>query len=272
MRALALLPLALVSCVATIDFGSYTGGPDGGASSSSGAAGGDGGASSSSSSSSSGAVAIDGGTTDDSGLPNDGTSFYDNFERNDGPVGNNWITKSPQKWAIQGHSLVPVDGLNFEADAIYRPYNPNWRDIVLSFEFTTSVVPAEHPQIQARVTPSDAFPGYSMGVASYQNIDQLFWGRMRPGGNFDSLGGVNLSTPIKVGVDYRVTFTITGTSPVHFEGKVEQKSDTGDWSVIGSGSGDDSSADRVQTAGQVGLAGAGGPTFTMDEFRVDPAN
>jgi hypothetical protein len=256
----------LVSCVAAVDFNSFTKGSDAGASSSSGVNGG----SSSSSSSSSGATNSDGGGTDGGANP---TSFYDDFNRPDGPVGNGWLTNSPNVWRISGNSLdIRGSGLDFQADHLYRPLNPSWRDVTVSVEIVLTGLPPDFPQIHARTTPSSDYPGYLCALTDDADSKTLAWGRQSGNDQFDIYSTVTLNETLQTNVTYRMTFTVTGDNPVHFSAQLARKTMNGTFKPIGSGESDDTNDNRISTAGQVGLSTYNNGNYSYDELHVDPAN
>lgn len=246
-------------CLLTTDLDSLS---DGRGDASSGGPG-EGGLESGASSSGSSSGPDSGGDAAEAGPSDPDLVFADDFDREDGPVGNGW-TDPLGRYVIRNHQVPVVgDGYSFQETYLYRSSSVEARDLAVSIELTPLGLPAVFPQVHLRATPGEQFVCYAAGIPFSDSV--FFMGRCTPGGNFSTLGEQTLSENLVIGQTYRLTIAATGTDPVHLRATLEKKTKTG-FVEIGRKEVDDVSPDRVVEAGMFGVSANGTTNYVYDNF------
>jgi hypothetical protein len=208
--------------------------------------------------------------------PSGTTTFSDSFDRADAAaLGNGWIEKNAGAFAIAGNRVdkLITTGGDYRNNIVYRPAGEDRANVEALMEFRPEGSPLGYPSILTRVQQATAgtnngFQGYMMFMDSSPSLVVI--ARQLADGNYETrLGQFNLSTPLVNGNTYRMRLSTTGTTTVSLLGTVEQLTG-GTWTVIGSASATDTSAQRITNAGAVGFTGYVEDAYSFDNFsRVD---
>lgn len=203
-------------------------------------------------------------------------TFFDDFQRADGPLGNGWVQKQPNYFALMGGA---VQRTNFSQDyrdqLVTRPASEDLLDVEVTIEFTIGHLPPGFPQVEARVQRStlntaNTMDGYLLYIngTSGNGLSQAEittnHGTVLPA----PLVTFPLSPQLALGETYRLRLAVRGTSPVRLDGAVEHVVGTAS-TTIGSVSTTDTTGAPVTTAGAIGFD-AGQPEaagyYTYDHF------
>lgn len=197
--------------------------------------------------------------------------FVDNFDRADDPaVGNGWIEKNPDAFALSGNGVAKLaTPLQYRDNIVYRPTSENLLDTEVSVEFIPSQARPGYPQIYARVQTDtvgvgNRIDGYMLYVVNSDRRVRL--GRQVGSSFVTTLVQFDTSTPFIVGERHRLRLQATGTNPVDLTAIVEQWTGSA-WNIIGQASYADADAQRIATAGSVGFSGHTGAAFRYDNFQ-----
>ena len=199
--------------------------------------------------------------------------FFDDFNRpDDASIGNGWIEKNPNAWLLKSGQVVREDndGLNFQDNISYRPSSEDVLNVQSSVQFVVTGTTG-FPQVWTRVQKgaviqANQIGGYGLSMSGSGNLAAVF--RCDPVNCPVQLTQFNVTPALDSSSTYRLRLITTGTDPVQIQGFIERQVGT-DWSVIGTVTLTDSTADRITTAGSVGFsAAAGDPNgiYSYDDF------
>jgi len=208
--------------------------------------------------------------------PGGTTTFSDNFDRADNAaLGNGWLEKTAAAWVLMGgraDKQITPSG-DYRNNLAYRPAGEDRLNVEAIMEFRPEASPLGYPSIvtrlqQATVNTNNGFDGYMMFMDSSNTLCVI--ARQRADGNYETrLAQFNLGTALVQGNTYRMRLSTSGTTTVSLLGTVEQLNG-GIWTVIGSASANDTSGQRISTAGSVGFTGYIEDAYSFDNFsRVD---
>jgi hypothetical protein len=205
--------------------------------------------------------------------PNTGTvSLDDGFNRGDSAaLGNNWIEKTAAAFTLQGGAALKVATANgdYRNNIVIRPAAEDRRDAEALMEFRARSLPIGYPTLLARVQQSTAmtangFEGYLLFM---DDGNSVVLARQGLGGFETRLTSFNLSQGLAVNGTYRMRLSAVGDATVALQAAVERLDSNGVWSVIGQTSFNDSSGQRIATAGSVGFGGYVEAAYSFDNFR-----
>lgn len=197
--------------------------------------------------------------------------FFDDFNRADSadPL-NGWTEKAPGAFAIVGNALQKQTvSTGYRDNVMYRPASEIRLDVETSVEIILTSNSPGYPQIFARLQPgtiaaNDALDGYMMYIDD--NLSRAVIGRQRGTDFVSTLQTFTFSEPMNTQDTYRLRLQVVGTNIVTVTGFVERLTTSG-YVVIGTVSVDDTSADRIDTAGVSGIGGYVETSYRFDNFR-----
>lgn len=198
----------------------------------------------------------------DAGL---GPTFFDDFSRPDGPVGNGWVEKTNDVFTLVGGRLVVKD-CDYRDSFLRRPVDEAARDVESSVEFIYRVsAPTNDPAVALRIqaetlsTPR-AFKAYGIFVDDGQSLTIS----RQDGDTFATLAKQPFAEPLARNSTYRLKASIRGAPP-QLTGVVERL-DGATWTEIARGAFTDTSNRRIDEAGLIGLQGDDTVSFDYDNF------
>jgi hypothetical protein len=200
------------------------------------------------------------------------TTFSDTFDRPDNAVlGNGWIEKTAAAWNLTANRAdkVATPSGDYRNNVVYRPAAEDAVNVEAMMEFRPEAAAIGYPSLLARVQQATAnttngFDGYMLFMDSSNTLAVI--ARQRADGNWETrLNQFNLSTALQVGQTYRMRLRTIGTATVQVTGTIEQLIN-GSWTVLGTATGTDSSAQRISTAGAVGFTGYVEDAYSFDNF------
>jgi hypothetical protein len=209
--------------------------------------------------------------------PTGTTTFSDNFDRTDAAaLGNGWIEKTADAFRLSGNRAdkLATPSADYRNNLVYRPAGEDRRDVEAMMEFRPEATPIGYPSLLARIQQATAntvngFQGYMLFMDSSNTLAVI--GRQLADGNYETrLAQFNLSTPLVNGQTYRMRLMTVGSTTVTVTGTIEQLTGGGTWTVLGTASATDSSAQRIANPGAVGFTGYVEDAYSFDNFsRVD---
>lgn len=181
--------------------------------------------------------------------------FEDDFERRDSSVvGNGWVEKTPDAFALVDGGLRHTAGMtSYPDNLVYRP-EEEWLDAegVLSLTFDM-VDPWGFPQFTLRAQLEDIdVAGSLTGYLLFVETEGVLMITRQLAGQFTLEEIVDLTGPIVVGVPYRMRMRVSGTDPVQVDGYLEEFGPAG-WVVHTEAHLTDASAMRITTPGTLAL-------------------
>ena len=209
--------------------------------------------------------------------PSGTTTFSDNFDRADAAaLGNGWIEKNANAFRIAGNRAdkLATPGGDYRNNLVYRPATEDRRDVEAMMELRPEASAIGYPAIltrvqQATVNTVNGFQGYMLFMDSSNTLAVI--ARQLADGNYETrLGQFNLSSPLVTGQTYRMRLSTVGSTTVTVTGTIEQLTGGGTWTVLGTATATDTSAQRIANPGAVGFAGYVEDAYSFDNFsRVD---
>ena len=206
-------------------------------------------------------VQVEASTTDATGLP----TFFDDFARPDGTLGNGWMLKTSNKYTLNG-GAVKQTGTGIFADLVNR--RPSSEDNLNSETSLTVVVGHDNgdPSVFSRIQPGSDANNFYQSYAFYPGGLGNVYLEREDIDHSTLLASVATSPAMVVGTAYRITLKVTGTSPVHLEGTLDTTTGTRLASIVF----DDNDTKRIQTPGSVGFGSGDAKDARFDDFkRVD---
>lgn len=176
--------------------------------------------------------------------------FFDGFNRiNNAVVGNGWIEKNAAAFSIQdGELLSTATAYGFAQDIMHRPAVEDRLNVEASVEFRRlasqpTLAGANFPQVHARVqqdsvTQFNTLDSYIFFIDDVTTTPTAMFAVTRapqPGVRWECyIAALPLSTALVEGGRYRLRLSVTGTSPVVLNGRVEQFTN-GAWTTLAVG-------------------------------------
>lgn len=213
-------------------------------------------------------VATTAGSTADSTSTSSGESstgappsndFFDDFQRpNADDVGNGWIEKTPESFAVIDGGIRRVGSTGLYPDnLVYRPEG-DWLDTEATVEFSWLDLSVNFgsPQCGLRIQMEDiqtagSLTGYLLFV--HGSTGNLMLSR-QIAGSFTQEYTAEITPPFEVGTSYRFRFRVTGSDPVILDGYLEQLV-AGVWTLHSEVHGMDDAAERITTPGTFAVGG-----------------
>ena len=198
------------------------------------------------------------------------TDYFDDFSRpNSANLGGGWIEKAPGAFSLQGDE-VNKNGVSsaYRDNIVYRPSDEDLLDVEASVELTLLDNTPGYPQVWVRlqsnsVGNTDTADGYIMYINN--STTEAVVGRQRGTAFVTTLATIYLSAPLNTTDRFRLRLRATGTNPVAIDGYVERLGQNG-WEIIGTAGGNDTSGNRIDTAGSVGFGGYIENGYRYDNF------
>ena len=199
-------------------------------------------------------------------------TLFDDFNRADAAaVGNGWIEKNPNAFALQGGAAVKLSspGADYRNNIVYRAATEDALNTEASFEFRALSLPVGYPSVLTRVQANTVgtplrFDGYMLYISN--SATQATLARQSGAGWDVALATLNLAQPLNVTDTYRLRISAFGTNPVQLRGYVERW--TGSmWQILAQASVSDTSPQRIATAGSVAFGGYIEDSYRFDNFR-----
>ncbi len=194
----------------------------------------------------------------------------DTFSRPDGAdLGNGWIEKNPQAFALQGGAAVKqAVAEGYRDNIVYRPAGEDLLNVEVSAELELSSPVPGYPQIFARVQSntvalSNRIDGYILYVNN--NANEAILGRQRGDAFVEALATVVIAPGLSVGETYRFRLSATGANPVQLAAYVERWTGS-NWVIEGQTTASDASGAALTTAGSVGFGGFVEAAYSFDNF------
>jgi hypothetical protein len=209
----------------------------------------------------------------DTGIDTGVKVWMDDFNRaNSNSVGNNWIMKTAGAIHILNNRAQEQNSAaGYQDNVVYRPMSEDVRDVTVSVEFQNTNLPPGYPQIMARiqqntVQSAGTLDCYILFISNQANNAVL--GRQRGTPYLTTLQAITLNPSVDTTHSFRLTLTASGANPVSLSAMVEMFTNNM-WTKIGSTTYSDSNAQRLDTAGSVGIGVSGGEVtglYSYDNF------
>lgn len=253
----AIVCVALGGCLATTDLSGFSTPPT--TPDASGDAADGGGSSTSEDGGPRDATAGDAG--DDAGL---GPTFFDDFSRLDGPVGNGWIEKMSGVFTLAGGRLVVKD-CDYRDSLLLRPISEAARDVDSSVEFVYRSAPSDDPALALRIQAATlATPRSFCAYGIFVDDGQSLTISRQDGDSFAVLANHSFAQTLARNRTYRLKASVRGAPP-QLTGVVELLDGT-TWTEIARAQFNDTSNRRIDEAGLIGLQGDDTVSFDFDNF------
>ncbi len=197
-------------------------------------------------------------------------NITDDFARADSAtVGNGWIEKNPSAFSLaDGRVTKQSVSTGYNDNLVYRPAAEDVLDVEASVELRFTASNPGYPQVHTRVQSSSVTWAYwldSYMLYVSESNTQAILGRQRGTAFVTTLATINLSPALNTTDTFRLRLRSTGTSPVVLTAFVERLNGA-NWQIIGQASYDDSSSERLVTAGSVGFSGYDETAYSLDNF------
>ncbi len=185
--------------------------------------------------------------------------FYDDFERPDSDdIGNGWIEKTPDGFALIDGGIRRVATVNkYPDNLVYRPEG-DWLDAEATVELIWLDLEQSFgsPQCMLRTQQADInLPGSVTAYLLFINSSNANLMITRQiAGIFTQEHAVDLTAPVEVGPLYRFRLRVTGSDPVVLDGYLEQLVD-GEWSLHTEVHGLDDTEERIAGPGTFAVGG-----------------
>ncbi len=200
-------------------------------------------------------------------------TLADDFERADSAnMGGGWIEKTAGAFSLaSGRALKNATPAgDYRNNLVYRPAGEASLNTEAAMELRPTATPVGYPMLFVRLQPATVandgeFDGYVLYMNN--NATQATLSRQRNYSAWDTpLASFGLTQPVQTGGVYRMRLQAVGTQPVRLTATIE-RFNAGTWENIGQTTFDDSSGDRIGTAGVVGFGGDIENAYTFDAFR-----
>ena len=185
--------------------------------------------------------------------------FFDDFERADSEdVGNGWIEKTPESFALVNGGIRRVNSTDFYPEnLVYRPEG-DWLDVEAALEVTWLNLEGSFgsPQFYLRTQLTDIeTPGSVTGYLLFINggSGDLTLSR-QISGDFTLQFIEPQTSPVEIGVPYRLRFRVMGSDPVVLDGYLEQL-EGDEWTVHTEVHGVDDTAAQLIEPGTFAVGG-----------------
>jgi len=198
------------------------------------------------------------------------SGFIDDFDRTDSAVlGNGWIEKNSTVFVINSNQAAKqAVATGYRDNIVYRPSNEDILDAVTSIEFNLTTASPGYPQLFNRVQSSsvavpDVIDGYILYIDD--STTQAVVGRQLGSNFLTELGRFNITPALNTTDTYRLRMSSAGTNPVVVTGYVERFNGIS-WDILGQGTYNDASANRIATPGTSGFSGYIEQSYNFDNF------
>ncbi|MDH4055272.1 MAG: hypothetical protein OEV58_07830 [Gammaproteobacteria bacterium] len=197
-------------------------------------------------------------------------AFLDAFDRPaSADIGNGWIEKNPQAFALTVETARKQSVSNgYRDNVVYRPSSENTLDVEASVEFRLNASNPGYPQILTRLqTSTVAIPNVLDGYILYVNNSQsqAIMGRQAGSGFVTGLATINLAPAIDLVSTHRLRLRTTGTNPVSLAAFIERW-DGSTWQVLGQATASDTGGSQITNPGSVGFSGYTESSYAFDNF------
>lgn len=200
-----------------------------------------------------------------------GTDYFDSFDRPDSAsLGDGWIEKQPAGYTLTGGEVIKEQvGTDYRDNVVYRPAVEDILDAEASVELVmNSVANVGYPQLFVRIQSATAatangLDGYILYMDNSTTRANL--GRQLGTAFEQTLSTIFLSSPLNTTDRFRLRMRATGTNPVVISAFVERLGPTG-WEILGQTTFNDTSPNRIDTAGSVGFGGHTESNYRYDNF------
>ena len=185
--------------------------------------------------------------------------FVDTFNRaNSTTIGNGWLEKTAAAFELLNNEAARTGtGIDYRDNLLYRPAAEDILDVEASVEMRLTAALPGYPAIFVRGQSSTIATNLTLD-AYLLYIDNTTTGAVlarQRGANYDEpLANIALSSALNTTDRFRLRLRATGTNPVQVSGFVERLNG-GNWQIIGEAVANDSTANRIGTAGSVGIGG-----------------
>jgi len=200
--------------------------------------------------------------------PPDAPTFRDEFTRSDNAdVGNGWVEKSPDVYAIAGGAAVKApSGTNYQNNLVTRPAPEDRADVEVSATFTLAAT-FGFPQVFARaqrstVATAGAYDAYIFFLAE-PGVAML--ARQRGMASEVQLAKIDLPSQLAGGSRLRLTLRVYGQAPAILEASIDRIEGSGT-TRLGEVKLSDGSVDRIDAAGTMGFTGGIEAIAAIDDF------
>jgi hypothetical protein len=203
-------------------------------------------------------------------------AFADTFDRPDTltGLGNGWVTKTPSLRVSQNRALRFLSGVreDYRNNVTFRPATEAVRDVEVSTDVHFTVA-MPFPQVHARVQPGsalspDTLDCYILFLQDNSGSSPVFKIVRQRGADFHVLL-TQFSGPTKLTASdvIRLKLRVQGSAPVVLSASVEIQA-LGGFMPFASGGTVDTSEERIETPGVVGLSAEGESSgaFAYDNF------
>lgn len=199
-----------------------------------------------------------------------GTTFVDTFDRPDGPVGNRWSEKLPGRFGILSNELTMQPG-DYHDLLLLRPLEEESLDVELSVEarFFRLGSGSFDVQLLARVQNRGLGAGELTGYIGWLDDGSKVKIGRQHGTALDYLAERALTTPVASNERGRLTFRISGTSPVILFARWEHLQDS-TWVVDQELSCVDADPTKISLPGAMGTASDDDVPYVLDQFTSTP--
>ena len=198
---------------------------------------------------------------DDAGV---GPTFFDDFSRPDGPVGNGWIAKTTDVFTLAGGRLIVKD-CDYRDSILHRPASEAARDVDSSVEFIYRTTPTDDPALLLRIQAATlATPRVFNAYGIFVDDGQSLVVARQDGDSYVTLATQSFAQRLVRNTTYRLKASIRGAPP-QLTGVVERL-DGATWSEIARAQLGDTSNRRIDEAGLIGLEGDDTVSFDFDNF------
>jgi len=185
--------------------------------------------------------------------------FFDDFERPDSDdVGNGWVEKTPDSFALIDGGIRRVGStLGYANNLVYRP-NDQWLDAQATVELTWLNLEDDFasPQCGLRVQPEDIdTPGSVTGYLLFINGSSgLLTISRQIAGAFTQEHIQAMTGAVEVGPLYRLRLRVEGSDPVILDGYLEQFV-ADEWVLHSETHGIDDTAEQISQPGTLVVGG-----------------
>lgn len=207
-------------------------------------------------------TADDGGLDAASEAATELPTFVDDFARPAGAIGNGWIEKTAGAFALVNGGVQQSQSGIYRNLMVSRPASEDALDVLVQVTVTFPVVTAD-PGLFARIQPGSDQPNRFYGYSVYADGANNLYVSRDDGNVFVDQGSSVISPPLVVGQSYRLSWQVTGTSPVHLVGSISQL----DGTVLATITANDASLKRIQTAGSVGFGSSVSVNGRWDDYK-----
>jgi hypothetical protein len=207
------------------------------------------------------AGAVDAAALDSSAPPT--STFFDDFARADGSIGNGWLPKVGKFSLVSGAVREADSSLSYKDLLVRRPASEAALDVEVGVAAT---LPPDGGDVSlyARIQPSSDQSETLVSYTLYPGAENVAYVDHDVGkDDAEPVTSFALNPPLAGGQTIHMTLRVTGTSPVHIVATISDASGK----LLGGASVDDNTPNPIGAAGQVGF-GSGGGGSRFDDFKA----